>query len=123
MLGSPGRDHGREAMADAMEIPYAAAGNDVKAPDAPGDDPAAPVDHFAQKYSRLSASDLARVVSLQARFRGNARRARLMKSRLSSAHAAGGAFAIFGLPDANEQLITVIPCSLCLLYTSDAADE
>ena len=74
-----------------MEIPYAAAGNDVKAPDAPGDDPAAPVDHFAQKYSRLSASDLARVVSLQARFRGNARRARLMKSRLSSAHAAGGA--------------------------------
>ena len=99
-------------MADAMEIPYAAAGNDVKAPDAPGDDPAAPVDHFAQKYSRLSASDLARVVSLQARFRGNARRARLMKSRLSSAHAAGGAFAIFGLPDANEQLITVIPCSL-----------
>ena len=35
-----------------------------------------------------------------------------MKSRLSSAHAAGGAFAIFGLPDANEQLITVIPCSL-----------
>ena len=112
MLGSPGRDHGREAMADAMEIPYAAAGNDVKAPDAPGDDPAAPVDHFAQKYSRLSASDLARVVSLQARFRGNARRARLMKSRLSSAHAAGGAFAIFGLPDANEQLITVIPCSL-----------
>ena len=112
VLGSPGRDHGREAMADAMEIPYAAAGNDVKAPDAPGDDPAAPVADFAQKYSRLSASDLARVVSLQARFRGNARRARLMKSRLSSAHAAGGAFAIFGLPDANEQLITVIPCSL-----------
>ena len=75
-------------------------------------DPAAPVADFAQKYSRLSASDLARVVSLQARFRGNARRARLMKSRLSSAHAAGGAFAIFGLPDANERLITVIPCSL-----------
>ena len=114
VLGSPGRDHGREAMADAMEIPYAAAGNDVKGTDAPGDDPAAPVDdcHLAQKYSRLSASDLARVVSLQARFRGNARRARLMKSRLSSAHAAGGAFAIFGLPDANERLITVIPCSL-----------
>ena len=82
-----------------MEIPYAAAGNDVKAPDAPGDDPAAPVADFAQKYSRLSASDLARVVSLQARFRGNARRARLMKSRLSSAHAAGGAFAIFGILD------------------------
>ena len=60
VLGSPGRDHGREAMADAMEIPYAAAGNDVKAPDAPGDDPAAPVADFAQKYSRLSASDLAR---------------------------------------------------------------
>ena len=101
-------------MADAMDIPYAAAGNDVKGTDAPGDDPAAPVDdcHLAQKYSGLSASDLARVVSLQARFRGNARRARLMKSRLSSAHAAGGAFAIFGLPDANEQLITVIPCSL-----------
>ena len=39
-------------------------------------------------------------MSLQARFRGNARRARLMKSRLSSAHAAGGAFAIFGILDA-----------------------
>ena len=53
-------------MADAMEIPYAAAGNDVKAPDAPGDDPAAPVADFAQsvnvKCIDLVLLDTARVL-------------------------------------------------------------
>ena len=117
MLCSPRRDYGHEVMADAMDIPPAVAVHDVEAllgnPDKAAEEFSVTTpEEISAKYSGLSADALARIAALQARFRGNARRARLAKTRLSSAHAAGGAFAIFGLPDANEQLVTVIQCAL-----------
>ena len=106
MLCSPRRDYGHEVMADAMDIPPAVAVHDVEAllgnPDNAAEEFSVTTpEEISAKYSGLSADALARIAALQARFRGNARRARLAKTRLSSAHAAGGAFAIFGLPDAN----------------------
>ena len=76
-------------MADAMDIPPAVAVHDVEAllgnPDKAAEEFSVTTpEEISAKYSGLSADALARIAALQARFRGNARRARLAKAKVAS---------------------------------------